>query len=110
MFALIIFLFIIYLLGFRSYAFMNYIQNRRPIYSANKQINLQAIEFTGDNTNQCNNFCNSISMILDSYPPKLSINTKEGLKICSKGDYIVKNKKGQIFVATPDEIFLKSFQ
>lgn len=63
-----------------------------------KPVEIDAIQWTGDNKLEIFDFCN-MSYITDQ---ELRIQTLEGSMIADKGDYIIKGVKGEFYPCKPD--------
>jgi len=63
-----------------------------------KPVEIDAIQWTGDNRLEIFDFCN-MSYITDQ---ELRIQTLEGSMIASVGDYIIKGVKGEFYPCKPD--------
>jgi len=63
-----------------------------------KPVEIDAIQWTGDNKLEIFDFCN-MSYITDQ---ELRIQTLEGSMIASVGDYIIKGVKGEFYPCKPD--------
>ena len=86
-----------------------------------KPIVVDAIQWTCNNLNEVMNFIDSefkydpntdyvtSKFIFCKDSKRLQINTLEGTMLVSKGDYIIKGVKGEIYPCKPD-IFEKSYE
>lgn len=70
-----------------------------------KPVEVQAIQWTGENDEEIKEFCNSNCYILnwDYVAPKdLIIHTLEGNMLARVGDYIIRGVKGEFYPCKPD--------
>ena len=75
-----------------------------------KPVVIEAIQFTDETRDRCNNFvrCNSVALIEDG-KPALQIQTLEGVMIARLGDWIIKGVKGEFYPIKPD-IFAETYE
>jgi len=70
-----------------------------------KPVEIDAIQFTGWNWAECEDFMAGKSLIHPQWMKEyeyLDINTLEGTMRCNKGDYIIKGIKGEFYPCKPD--------
>ena len=72
-----------------------------------KPIIISAVQFTGNNDDECKEFCPTLRDPEDT-KPNLIIPTLEGEMLCSIGDYIIKEINNEFYPCKPD-IFQKTY-
>ena len=76
-----------------------------------KQIKIEAVQWTGDNTWEVAKFLDtgSRSFKIDTEKKKVYIETLEGTMTASEYDYIIRGIKGEFYPCKPD-IFEESYE
>lgn len=74
-----------------------------------KPVVIEAIQWTGENTQEVYQFCNSGSRDCHIMGDKLLIKTLEGTMEASAGDYIIRGVNGEHYPCKPD-IFDKTYE
>ena len=79
-----------------------------------KPVVIKAVQWTGDNGEEINNFCGNNATFITSCLGNvvfccLSIETLEGIMHVSTGDYIIKGVNGEFYPCKPD-IFEKTYE
>jgi len=75
-----------------------------------KQVVIEAMQWTGDNTKEIKAFCPDASMALEYYNPgKLYVYAVEGGHYASYNDFIIKGAKGEFYPCKPD-IFGETYE
>jgi hypothetical protein len=70
-----------------------------------KPIVIEAIEWTGDNSEEIQSFIGNSGYVKGDY---IDIGTLEGIMVASKGDMIIKGINGEFYPCKPD-IFKKTY-
>lgn len=70
---------------------------------------IEAIQFTGGNQDDCVEFCPEIQTNNDSKGPYLLVPTNKGSRVCAAGSYIIKNTKGEYCVRNA-QIFAEMYE
>lgn len=65
-----------------------------------KPVEIEAIQWTGENAKEILAFAKDSYIDKDNYT--LKIDTLEGTHIASRGDYIIKGVKGELYPCKPD--------
>lgn len=79
-----------------------------------KPVVIEAVQWTGDNNEEINNFCGDSAKFVTSRLGNavlysLGIETLEGFMQASTGDYIIKGVNGEYYPCKPD-IFEKTYE
>lgn len=74
-----------------------------------KPIEIEALEWTGENTTEILAFCSDCYSYERSNAPVLVINTLEGNMTASLGDFIIKGLIGEFYACKP-EVFVKTYE
>ena len=74
-----------------------------------KPVIIEAIQWTGNNTDECMTFCPPIMGETYKADGNLKIPTLEGKMICSTNDWIIKGVKGEFYPCKPD-IFHQTYE
>ena len=67
-----------------------------------KPVEIEAIQWTGENTTQILTFCRDCFSYQKNSVPVLVINTLEGNMTASIGDYVIQGIKGEFYACKPD--------
>ena len=71
-----------------------------------RPVKVQAIQFTGDNHDEINEF---VGRAVEIYGNTVTINTIEGMMRALEGDWIIKGIKGEFYPCKPD-IFEETYE
>lgn len=79
-----------------------------------KPVVIEAVQWTGDNGEEINNFCGNYAKFATSHLGNvvfygLGIETLEGFMEASTGDYIIKGVNGEFYPCKPD-VFAKTYE
>lgn len=74
-----------------------------------KPIEIEALEWTGENTTEILAFCSDCYSYVRDDKPVLAINTLEGNMTASLGDYVIKGLIGEFYACKP-EVFVKTYE
>ena len=74
-----------------------------------KPVDIEAVQWTGDNYFEIADFANGVSLIHQCGSPKLLIETLEGTMTAIAGDWIIKGVKGEFYPCKPD-IFEETYE
>jgi hypothetical protein len=67
-----------------------------------KPVVVEAIQFTGENTKECMEFCRGAIKFPDGLIKTILIQTTDGNRLCGIGDYIVKEVDDKFYICKHD--------